>query len=257
MAAAVLEAGIRPDVVLGSSIGALNGAMVAADPTEAGAMRLRLSWEQVENEDLLSSGMFDRIRTAARQRVSTHDTDEMRRIVSQFLPTDRFDELVVPFQCVAASIERSAEHWFDSGSLVEAILASSAIPVLFPPVVIDGESFYDGGLVNSVPVDRAVQLGARRIFVFQVGRIEQPLRPPTRRHEPALLAFEIARRHRFSRAVESLPADTEMHLLPSGNILSFDDTRQLKWRDTSDTASLIQNAYTATSVYMADVLGAR
>ena len=69
----------------------------------------------------------------------------------------------MPFQCVAASIERAAEHWFDRGLLADVVLASCAVPGILPPVPIDGEHFIDGGIVNSIPVSRAVALGARKI----------------------------------------------------------------------------------------------
>ncbi len=85
---------------------------------------------------------------------------------------------MVEFQCVAASIERSAEQWFSSGSLVEPILASSSVPGLFPPVEIGGEHYIDGGIVNSIPVRRAFDLGATTIYVLQVGRIERKLTVP-------------------------------------------------------------------------------
>ena len=79
------------------------------------------------------------------------------------------------FQVCAASIERAAEHWFDSGPLVDAVVASAAVPGLLPPAKIGDEHFLDGGIVNSIPLGRAVQLGATRVFVLQVGRIERPL----------------------------------------------------------------------------------
>jgi NTE family protein len=97
----------------------------------------------------------------------------------------------VPFQCVAASIERAAEHWFASGSLVDAILASAAVPGVLPPVRVGDEHFLDGGLVNSIPVGRAVALGATTIYVLQVGRIERSLEVPRRPWEVATVAFEI------------------------------------------------------------------
>jgi NTE family protein len=151
---------------------------------------------------------------------------------------------------VAASIERAAEHWFTKGPLIEALLASSAVPALFPPFEIEGEHFYDGGLVNSVPLARAVDLGARDIYVLQVGRIESQLRPPKRLHEAALISFEIARRHRFTTAVETLPEGIELHLLPSGNPVAFDDARQLRWRDVGSTNELIDGAYVASMAYL-------
>jgi NTE family protein len=207
---------------------------------------------EVEESGVLSTGPTKRIRTFARQRIATHSTEEMRAILDRFVPVPRFEDLAVRFECVAASIERAAEQWFGSGPLVEAILASAAVPMLFPPVEIDGESYYDGGLVNSVPVDRAVGLGATRVFVLQVGRIEQPLRPPRKSYEPALIAFEIARRHRYAHAIERLPEGVELHLLPSGNPLSFDDSRQLRWRDTTETSRLIDGAREAAAAYLAE-----
>ena len=124
------------------------------------------------------------------------------------------------------------------------------MPALFPPVVIDGEHFYDGGLVDSVPIDRAIALGARNIYVLQVGRLEQPLRPPTRFWEPALLAFEISRRHRYVRASDEVPDGVKLYVLPSGNEVGFDDPRQAKWTDMSETAKLLDAAYSAGTDYL-------
>ena len=147
-------------------------------------------------------------------------------------PYRKIEDLEIPFQCVAASIERTAEKWFSEGPLIDALLASSAVPALFPPVEIAGEHYYDGGLVNSIPVDRAVKLGASRVFVLQVGRVESSLRVPERLHEAALISFEIARRHRYAAQIEDMPEGVEVHVLPSGNTVDFDDRRQLRWSDT-------------------------
>lgn len=252
MALALTESGHVPDLIVGSSIGALNGAALASDPTSAGAERLRLAWSELQGSGILDSSLVGRMRTMGRRRIALHETSELREVVAGFLEVDRFEGLAVPFQCVAASIERAAEHWFESGPLIDAILASAAVPGLFPPVRIGDESYYDGGLVNSVPVDRAVELGATRVFVLQVGRLERALEPPHRPHEPALVAFEIARRHRFTRVVESLPEEVELHLLPSANPLRFTDRRQLKWRDMGETDELIGNAREATLEYLAE-----
>ena len=81
----------------------------------------------------------------------------------------------MPFQCVAASIERAAAHWFCDGPIVPAVLASAAVPGLLPPVRIGDEHFFDGGLVHSIPVGRALAAGGRTVYVLHVGRIERPL----------------------------------------------------------------------------------
>ena len=92
-----------------------------------------------------------------------------------------------------------------SGPIAPAVLASCAVPGLLPPVEVGGQHYFDGGLVDSIPVGRAVALGARTVFVLQVGRIERPLTVPRRPWQVGLVAFEIARRHRFHEEMSALP----------------------------------------------------
>jgi NTE family protein len=250
MLRSLVEADIRPDVVIGTSIGAFNGAVFAGEPTAAGIARLADLWSEVAASDLLGANVIQRARILARLRVAIQDPEPLRDLLVRTLPVGTFEELEVSFECVAASIERAAEHWFTTGTLVEALLASAAVPGLFPPIEIEGEHFYDGGLVNSVPVDRAVELGATEIYVLQVGRVEQPLRPPRRLYEPALISFEIARRHRFGATRNRVLPGVEMHVLPSANSVAFDDRRQVKWADLGETDALIEAAYRASSEYL-------
>ena len=251
MLQALDEAGITADLVLGTSIGAFNGSVIAADPGSRGVERLLDLWEEIAESDVLRGSLFERVRSVARFGPAIHDTSELRTILEKVHgPDATIEGLEVPFQCVAASIERSVEHWFSRGLLVDAILASSAIPALFPPVEVNGEHFYDGGLVNSVPLARAVELGADRVFVLQVGRVESDLRPPERLHEAALLSFEIARRHRFVTTMANLPEGVDVHVLPSGNPIEFDDRRQLKWTELGSTEQLVQSGYEASVRYL-------
>jgi NTE family protein len=250
MLQALDEAGVKPELILGTSIGAFNGSVIADAPGPSGVERLAVFWEEVTGADLFGGTLLGRMRSVATLKPALHETAEIRRILEKVHGDRLIEELVIPFQCVAASIERSAEHWFTMGPVVDAVLASSAVPALFPPVEIGGEHFYDGGLVNSVPLARAVELGASVIFVLQVGRVETVLRPPERLHEAALISFEIARRHRFATTMEHLPEGIEVHLLPSGNPVAFDDRRQLRWSDTGSTPALIEGAYEASREYL-------
>lgn len=251
MLKALDEAEIRPDVVLGTSIGAFNGSVIADDPGPGGVKRLFDLWDGLSSVDLFKASVLSRVRNVATLQPAIHRSAELQQVLEDVHgPGKRIEDLATPFQCVAASIERSAEHWFERGALIPALLATSAVPVLFPPIEIDNEHFYDGGLVNSVPLTRAVDLGASVIYVLQVGRIEAPLRPPERLHEAALISFEIARRHRYATALANLPSDVEVHVLPSGNPVEFDDRRQLKWRDTGATIDLMEGAYQASTQYL-------
>jgi NTE family protein len=252
MLRALMAAGIKPDLVLGTSVGAINGSVLAARPTADAVARLEQLWTGLSGGGIFEANLFSRLGTAARTRTHLHSDTALRRMLEADLPVARIEELTVPFQCVAASIERAAEHWFTRGPIADAVLASCAVPGLLPPVVVDGEHFLDGGLVNSVPVGRAVDLGARTIYVLHVGRLEQPLRPPRRAWEVAAVAFEIARRHRFARDMADLPPGINVHLLPTG----ADTDRAANWaqyvryRTFDQTRDRIERAYAASAAYL-------
>jgi NTE family protein len=245
MLQALLHQGIRPDLVVGTSIGAFNGAAVAADPSESVVDRLIALWSSPEAGTVYGDSVARQLRRFA-TRTHLHSPTALRRVLERELgASTRFADLAVPFQCCAASIERAAEHWFSTGPLVDAVLASSAVPGLLPPVEIDGEHFIDGGIVNSIPVGRAVTLGAKTVFVLQVGRIERPLRPPRRPWEVAQVAFEVARRHRFARELAEAPPEIAVHVLPTGGSVV-----RSSYRDLGQARARIERAYEASRAYL-------
>ena len=251
MLRALLEAGIVPDLVVGTSVGAVNGVVTAASPSNEAVERLAELWRDLDSSGLFAGSVLGRLRTLARTRTSLHTDEPLRELLDRHLPVRTFDELAVPFQCVAASVERAAEHWFTSGPLIDAVLASCAVPGLLPPVQIGNETYLDGGLVHSIPVGRAVALGARTLYVLQVGRIERPLRAPRRPWEVGLVAFEVARRHRFAADMASLPAGVTAHVLPTGLPETPTDLRrQLRYRDSAGIGDRIESAYAATAAYL-------
>jgi NTE family protein len=254
MLKALLETGITPDVVVGTSIGALNGAFVAADPRPETAVRLEQLWRDMTAGEVFSGSLLRRAGTLARTGTHLHPFGPLRDLLRDALPIERIEELQVPFQCVAASIERAAEHWFTDGPLADAVLASCAVPGLMAPVRIGDEHFLDGGLVHSIPVGRAVALGASTVYVLQVGRVEQPLRPPRRPWEVGLVAFEIARRHRYAADMAAIPADVAVHVLPVGDEPPrYDSRAALRYRDMSTVGSRVERAYEASIAYLTEV----
>jgi NTE family protein len=254
MLRALLERGIAPDLVVGTSVGALNGAAVAAEPTVAAVARLAEVWSQIERSDAFDGSILGRLATLARSRTHLHESQQLRRLLTESLPVGRIEDLAVRFECVAACIETASERWFAAGPLVDAVLASSAVPGILPPVEIDGEHFLDGGIVNSIPVGRAVELGAAVIYVLHVGRLDRPLEAPRWPWEVALVAFEIARRHRFVGDLSSLPDDIEVHVLPTGQVdpPRYTDLSQLRYRDSSKIPDHIANAYEASARYLGE-----
>jgi NTE family protein len=252
MLRALVEFGVRPDLVLGTSVGALNGAVLAALPVDDVADRLDALWRSPDARALFAAGALGRLRELARSGVAAHSAAPLRRALTAVLGERRIEDLPVRFTCCAARIEDAAEHWFDRGPVVDAVLASAAVPGLLPPAVVEGRHYLDGGLVNSVPLGRAVELGADRVFVLQVGRIDQPLRPPRRPWEVALVALEIARRHRYARDLASVPPGVEVHVLPTGagGAPRWDSRAAWHYRDVAAAGDRIGAAHLASLAYL-------
>jgi NTE family protein len=255
MLIALMDTGITPDLVVGTSIGALNGALLAADPTPAGVRRLATVWENAVRDGPLGRSLRSRISAIAmhRARASSHP-EPLQRLLSENLPVTRIEDLSVEFACVAASIERAAEHWFVAGPIVPAVLASAALPGVFPPVRIGDEHFIDGGIVNSIPLDRARKMGAERAFVLQVGRIEQPLSAPQKPWEVPIVAFEVARRARFHGSLARAQDLIEVHVLPTGSPAPRPTERaNFDPFDTSRVPDRIAAAERATADYLSGI----
>jgi NTE family protein len=249
MLRALLERGVQPGLVVGTSVGAFNGAAIAHAPIGETVSRLRDVWLNLDDDRIFGGSIFAGAANLVRSRTHLHSNQPLRELLEKLLPATTFEDLSIPFQCVAASIERAAEHWFSSGPLVDAILASAAVPGVLPPVQIDGEHFVDGGIVNSIPVSRAVELGATEIYILQVGRVEYPLAPPKTPLQVGLVAFEIARRHRFARDLATLPEGVTAHVLPTGEPKA-PKLSQLNYRDFRAVSRRIDRAHRATLEYL-------
>jgi NTE family protein len=256
MLRALAEAGVRPDLVVGTSIGAVNGAFVAADP-DRGADRLAELWRGESLASVFSENVLGRAVRLARSGTHLHAIEPLHKLLGDKLPARDFTDLTLPFQCVAASIENATARWFSSGPLIPAVMASCAVPGLLPPVDIDGAHYFDGGLVDSIPVGRAIALGASTVYVLQVGRIESPLPVPKRPWEVGLVAFEIARRHRFHEEISTLSPDVQVHVLPTGGEQLRPGLRQFRYRGRNQVSSSIDRSYAAAASYLAQVAGRR
>jgi NTE family protein len=245
MMRALLEHDVRPDLIVGCSVGAINGAGLAEDPTLAGALRLERLWRALDGKELMPAGWLPNTVAIARRGEAIHENLGLRRHLEQSLTARTFEELAVPFQCVATDVVGVREVWFRSGPLIEPILASAALPAVYPAVEIDGVRYLDGGIVDDVPMSRAVELGARTLYVLQVGLFSRPRPEPKRPLDVAVQAYWIARHHRFKRELAAMPPGIDVHLLPTGQ------TPYMRYNDFTRTSELISLAYEASSAYLA------
>jgi len=245
MLQALFEFGVVPEVMIGCSVGALNAAGMAADPTLAGVRRVRDIWVNLDSDELWPAGRISGLWMLGRKGQAIQPNTGLRRLVERTLPYKRLEDAVIPVHVNATSLETGRGHWFTSGPAVDAILASAALPAVFPPVVIGGEAYIDGGVVDNVPISRALALGARRIFVLHVGNFARRRQLPRRPIDVLLQSFSIARNHRFLAEVDDPPPDVELVVLPAV------DPGRIRRNDFSRSRDLIDRAYAAATEFLA------
>lgn len=244
MLKALLERGIAPDLVVGCSVGAINGAAIAGDPTLAGVECMWRHWAALDSEDVFVGARLQGPWQLVRKGESLYADDGLRRIIGEWIPFDSFEGARTPLHVVAVSLRRETDVWFTSGPILEPILASAALPAVFPPVWIDGEAYIDGGVVNNVPVSRALRLGAERIYVLYPGNFERERAHPERPYEVLVQAFSIARSYRFKHDKIHAPDGVEIVTLPGV------DPGAVRYNDMTRSAELMERAHHAAARYL-------
>lgn len=159
---AVRELGLPIDFVIGSSIGALNGACIAAGMSPIELAKL---WLGMRRRDVIHwnwRGLLQPYRYPG-----LYTLDPLRDLLRRTLPKIRFEQLPLPLTIVTTELQGACPvYWSGSGDIIEPILASMSLPVAFPPVEIAGRQLVDGGFANNVPLDHAAALGAREALLI-------------------------------------------------------------------------------------------
>jgi NTE family protein len=168
MLLALTELGIRPDVVVGTSVGALNGACFAADATVAGLERIAARWVGAPRAQIFPFSWKRVARNIQRHADHLLPNDGLRRWIEANTAHADLDDLPIPVHVVTTDVSTGEPVVLSHGDVVTALLASTAIPRVFPPVEIDGRRLYDGAVAANTPVDEAIALGATDIFVLPV-----------------------------------------------------------------------------------------
>ena len=187
MVRALLEADIKPDVIVGTSIGAVNAAYLAADPSLDQVERLRKLWCKARARDIFPLNPVANCRTLFREGglFSPHC---WRKFVEERAPYRTIEEAAVTLRITATNYEEGRSEVFDSGSLVDAVMASTALPGIFPPYRIGDRWFLDGAISDQLPLKVALDEGVDTIYVMAVN---VPSPPPERRSPLAILRHSI------------------------------------------------------------------
>jgi len=169
MLRALTEAEVRPDLVVGSSVGAVNAAYFAGAPDLAGVERLAAIWSRIRRGDVFPVGAGQGVMALLGRRSSLLSSRPLRDLLRENLPCQRLEDMAIPCHVVATDLLRGDEVVLSRGSAVTALLASAAIPGVFPPVELDGRHLADGGIASNTPISAAAALGATRVVVLPTG----------------------------------------------------------------------------------------
>jgi NTE family protein len=244
MLRALRERGIRPDVVVGTSVGALNGAWLAGHP-DAPIDDLVEIWEGLHRADVFPADARRGLLAFAGRRRSLFDAHPLRELIARHVAFDRLEDAPIPFHVVAVEVLTGKDVLLSSGSAVDSVLASAALPALFDPVEIDGVPYMDGGVGNNTPISHAVALpDVDQIWVLCAGYACALTEPPASALAMALHALDLLLHKQLVVDVERFESKVELHVLPPLCPLTISPV------DFSHADELIDRAYTAATRWM-------
>ena len=205
--------GVRPDFVVGASAGALNASYFAGAPDAAGVTALERIWSGLRRADIFpfslasAMGLF-------RPGGYIVDPSGLRGVIENNLPYSRLEDAQLPINIMATNLQGQSVC-LTKGPAVQAVLASAAIPGVFPPVEINGDLLMDGAIAANTPLRLAVKNGATRIIILPTGYACALKDPPTRAVGKILHAITLMIAWQLMRELELIPESVDVHLVPT------------------------------------------
>ncbi len=229
MLRALLERGVVPDLVVGTSVGALHGALLAEDPNRA-VDRMTELWSNVDRRTIFG-GKHTRATSLIRHRTLSDHT-RLGRLIEGHLDARVFEDLSIPFAAVVTDALSGEPDLVDSGPLPPALLASAAVPGLFPPVEVNGRLSIDGGVSANVPIRQAIAFGAAS--VISIDATPSTVATSVARSFPGALlhSMSLMLRNQRAHAVDELAHRYRIVAMPSPTppdmgTFNFDRTAEL------------------------------
>ena len=245
MLQALAEQGIKPDLIIGTSVGALNGGWIAAQPDATGIRALADLWLSLSRKAVFPTHPITGLMGFMGRRQHLVPSDGLRRILTTKLGFTRLEDAPIPLHVVATDVLSGTDVLLSSGDAVDAIAASAAIPGIFPPVRINGRDLMDGGVVNNTPVSHAIALGADQVWVLPTGySCALPTSPPSA-VTMVLHAMTLAVNHRLAVDVERFEQAVDLRVIRPLCPVAISGA------DFSQSATLIERSHAATRQWLA------
>jgi NTE family protein len=249
---ALLERGVFPDLIVATSVGALNGITLAADPTVAGARRLAANWPLIRRADIFPGNALTVGWRILSGRASLHSQENLARFIGRQVPSKmrRFKDLKVPCIVTATSLSTGQLRLFGSDPserLLDALLSTTAIPPFFAPYHYQGELLVDGALVANLPISQAIMRGARTIYTLEiVDEMSAGTGPGMLGTLASSLNAMLSRQHAQERQITALGRKRGVVI----HDIQLTSGQQLAYNDFSRGAELVAAGERATHAYL-------
>lgn len=212
--AALVEAGVAPDLVVGCSVGALNAGWLVGRADAAGVAALADLWRTMSRASVFPGDAVCGLLGLLGRRRHVLPNRGLRRILAEHLLFDRLEDAPVPLAVVATDVLDGHDVLLRAGDAVSAVLASAAIPGILPPVTVDGRDLMDGGVVNNTPVSHAVAMGADTVWVVPTTHCFAASAAPTSAVGMMLAALAFAVNHRLAADIERFAGLVDLRVVP-------------------------------------------
>lgn len=213
MLRALIAYGLVPDLVIGSSVGAINGAYFACAPHVEGVARLEAIWCGLRRREVFPLAWRGMLGLLGEHNFAV-DPAGLRSVLEQCLPYPTFEQTGIPLHVVATDLLQGVTVRLSTGPLVDAVLASCAIPAVFPPVRIGERYLIDGAIASNTPISVAIELGARRIIVLPTGFACALESPPRNAIASALHAVTLLIAHQLVMEIALYRGQAEIVTVP-------------------------------------------
>ena len=239
MLRALAERGSLPDLVVGASAGAINAGWIAGDPRLEDLDGLERIWLGLRTRDVFPAEPLRGLLGFLGRRPSLVQNHALRALLRRNIRFDRLEDAAIPISVIATEVITGLEAVLDRGPAVDALLASSAIPGVLPPVTFEGRTLIDGAIVNNVPISEAVDNGATEVWVLPTGYACNLEAPPTSALAMTLHALSLLIEQRLIRDVQQFQGAVDLRVIPPLCPL------QVSPADFSQARTLIDRSYDA------------
>jgi NTE family protein len=215
MLEALFERGIAPDMIVGSSAGAINGAFIASrEPTVQTARELGEVWGELKRGSIFPLSPVTGLLGFVGRGTHVVPNANLRRLIARHAKFDRLEDARVPVHVIVTDVLTGRELRLSTGPAIDAVLASAAIPGVFPPVALEGQLLIDGGVCDNTPISHAIELGYEEIYVLPAGFACDLDVPPRGALDMLLHAMSVILAQRLYVEIELYRARARLIVLP-------------------------------------------